>query len=186
VTTYPAILRSRFRNANLPLMMAGVYLDQVADELTRQEPSGAIEKFVQLMKDGKCLRAAGHHKSCGKGLWISGKESTLVAAAVLQQLLLDQDIESALIVDAYEYADSLRPGKDDQYASRVYSDLVVLSGASRLRKSVSDWAPELVYQLTRERYWRGLPTIIADTELLSDNAELVYPGALLPVRIGST
>lgn len=177
MTDYPLILRSRFRNSNLPLPYAGVYLQDVSEELSKQTPAGAVQKFVERMSSGRVLRAQGHPRTCGVGMWIGGRSSRLLAAAVMSQLLLDQVIESAYYLDAYEYAESKKPDSAHDYDQRMGYDLVVLSGASR----ITDWGKGLIYQLTRERYWRGLPTIIADDGTLLESREMVFPESMFSV-----
>lgn len=184
MTDYNPLLRSRFRSANIPVPYSGVYLTEieegvrnVQDLLERQGPRQAVETFVAYMSRGMVLRAEGHHDQCGKGLWISGDGSTLVAAALLQELLIHEVIESALYVDAFEYTDSKKPERSAVYDDRIFSDLLVLTEVSRL----SEWATGLVYQLTRERYWRGLPTVIADRQGVV--SEAVFANSVASVEI---
>lgn len=182
MSDYSPLLRSRFRSANIPVPYAGSYLSEVAEGvqvvsylLKHQEPDNAVQTFVAYVQTGRIVRAEGQPTSCGKGLWITGPESTLVAAALLQELLISEAIESAFFVDAFEYTESRKPDRDALYEDRIYSDLLVLTEVSRL----TEWARGLVYQLTRERYWRGLPTVVADHAPILKDA--VFAGAVTPV-----
>lgn len=179
MSEYPILMRSRFRSANIPMPYAGMYLDSVSEYLGRQAPERAVERFVEHVRDGKCVRASEDPRLCGLGLWISGPKATLVSAAILQELLLDQCIESALFVDAYEYTESKKPDRAEDYESRIFSDVVVLTGIVGL----SDWSKNIVYHLTRERYWKGLPTIIADKNPWSDFQNLVYEDCVAQVLL---
>lgn len=184
MSTFSPLLRSRFRGANIPFPYSGTYLTPVADGvhtvqdlLRNQSPELGVETFVGYVKAGHVVRAEGHPDTSGKGLWLTGRQSTLVAAAVLQELLITESVESALYVDAFEYTDSKKPDRDPVYDDRIYCDLLVLTEVSRL----SEWATGLVYQLTRERYWRGLPTLIADQRPL--NTDAVFCGSLTQVTL---
>jgi hypothetical protein len=176
-TRYPRILRSRFRAANIPVPYLGTYLTNISDVLDQQLPENAIENYVSLIRDGKCIRAQGQRRTCGQGLWISGTDSRLLAAALVQQLLLDQHVESAFFIDAYEYTESKKPDRDSEYETKIYSDIVVLSGVTGL----SEWASNVIYHLTRERYFRGLPTVIADSQPWVSYKTLVFDGSTKPV-----
>jgi len=173
----PSAMEGRFNRARIPFPFYKYYLDDVRDVLDTQAPPKAIETFFQALLDGKVLRAEGYRKTCGKGLWITGVEAPLVAAAILQEALLSQSIKEALFVDANDYAESKKPDGEDEYREKVTVDLMVVTGVSDL----TEWGVGLMGQLTRIRYWRGLPTIIADENPVRPG--VCYRGSVTPVLL---
>lgn len=174
----PSQMEGRFARARIPLPLYKVYLDDVRDVLNTQSSPGVIEGYFTNLLEGRVLRAEGYRKTCGKGLWIVGTEAPLVAAAVLQESLLAQSIKEALFLDAHDYIESKKPDGEDEYREKVKDvDLLVLTDVSGL----TEWGRGLIYQVTRIRYWQGLPTIIADDAPLQK--DLCYRGSMVQVQL---
>jgi hypothetical protein len=176
MTTSPAIIGGRFKSARIPLPLYGKLLNNLPDILERQVPENTVQNFVEDLKEGKILRAE-LSEIVGKGLWITGSQAPLVAATVLAEALLNESITRGFFLDAHQFAESKKPEGDDEFATKLDTDLLVIVGVSRL----TEWGRTLVYHLTRTRYWDGLPTIIADRKPLLSDA--IYEDAVNFVRI---
>lgn len=161
-----------------------------------------IESWLKAVLEGKIIRAEGS-KACGKGLLLYGSsghgKSTLALAAVqymLRNFTLDTFVvrpNEALTRPAYfiQYTDlvSLRGAlmddptidqvrlfegimgecKEDNYNIRV----LVIDDVGREHKGTTEWSKNLLHQILRSRYSKGLPTIITSNTRL-DEWETVY------------
>lgn len=168
-----ALMRSRLLRANLPPRAKGVTLNGTVNPLAPMRnvsittrPEGALARWMQQLSDGKILRAVGHYETCGLGLFLSGRRSTTVAAAMLQDLLISESIESGLYVMAEDYLSSERPDGDRRFTESVWSDVVVLAGLGTERRT--DFARETLEGLMVRRFDKGLPTIVASGLKMND------------------
>lgn len=168
-----ALMRSRLLRANLPPRAVGVTLDGTVNPLapTRPvavttRPDGAIARWVGQLVDGKILRAVGHYETCGLGLFLTGRRATAVAAALLQDLLVGEVIESGLYVMGEDYLVSERPEGDRRFTESVWSDVLVLAGLGSERRT--DFARETLEGLLIRRFDKGLPTIVASGMKMHD------------------
>lgn len=160
---YPAIMRSRYLRAKIPVRLQGVmtdhdFVNRLVDSST---PDGFLRRYLVQFREGNILRAEGQYKTCGKGLWIvGGEEADVVAAAVLQSLLLDQTIESGFYVNVHDLVEAESP-TGESFGDNLFSDLLVLQGPGDHHQSASGWSDNIIFGLLRRRYDRGLPTIVS-------------------------
>lgn len=159
---YPAIMRSRYRKAAIPVRLRGILEDHalVQAMLARCLPSNAVSGYAQAFRDGQVLRAEGRFKTCGKGLWLrGGEEADVIAAAVLQTLLLQEVVESGMYLSVHDLIEGERPGGSPREGA-LDCDLVVLQGAGDHYRTESGWSDSVVSGFLRRRFDRGLPTIV--------------------------
>lgn len=162
MTYVPGLVRSRVKTSRISSRYVGLTMDspKIAPILAKTRPEGLVEKWLGAFREGRILRAEGEFETCGKGLWVQGHNSAAVAAAAVQDLLLDSTVESALYVMTEDYLTAERPDGDKDLAFRAFDDVVILSGYGTERRSESGWAEATIDGLIARRFDRGLPTIV--------------------------
>lgn len=160
---YPAIMRSRYSRAKIPVRLQGFLADHslVSELVDTSNPPGRIRNYLKSFREGDILRAVGKYKTCGRGLWIvGGEEADVIAAAILQSLILDQTIESGFYVNVHDLVEAESP-TGESFGDNLFSDLLVLQGPGDQHQSASGWSDNIIFGLLRRRYDRGLPTIVS-------------------------
>lgn len=160
VAGLPGLVRSRLKSANFGPRYLGVTLadPRITPMLANVRPEKLIEEWYANVKRGKVVKAEGEFATCGKGIWFVGITSGPVACALSQSLIIDEAIESALYVRTEDYLQSERPEGERQYRSKIYSDLLILSGYGTERKT--EWAEATLDDILASRFDKGLPTIV--------------------------
>lgn len=163
-----ALLRSRLRVANLPPRANGLSLTRpgAARVQVKARPEDALARWRMDVASGKVVRAIGEFDTCGVGLFLTGRHASVVAAALLQDLIADEIVESGLYVMVEDYLASERPEGDRRFSESIWSDVLVLSGLGTERRT--DFARETVEGLLVRRFDRGLPTVIASAHKMRD------------------
>lgn len=168
---YPAIMKSRFAKASIPVRLQGIFAqrDHVAELVDGCRPDGIVRRYLAAFRDGTVLRAPGEYRTCGKGLWLrGGEDATVVATALLQTLLLEQHVESAIYVNVHDLLDSESPDGESM-GDILMADLMVLQGPGEQYKSASGWSDSVIFGLLRRRYDNGLPTLVATAKSIENS-----------------
>lgn len=163
MTEYPAIMRSRYRAANIPVRLQGLMEDHtlVSEALAGCTPQNVVDRYLAAFRDGRILRATGQYRTCGKGLWMHrGEAADVLGAALLQTLLLQETVESGLFLSVHDLLDSETP-EGEVLGDRAFCDLLVLQGLGEEHRSATGWSGSVIFGLLRRRYDRGLPTIVS-------------------------
>lgn len=159
---HPGMVRSRLRRANIPERLRGNLLPEVEQTLARVRPANAIREWDDAVRSGKVVEAEGMYQTCGVGLWIVGTQGSAVACALIQALIIDEVIDSALHVRTHDYLESERPQGSGEFRERAEeSKILVLSGyGTERRNNESGWAVDTLDNLIASRFDRGLPSIV--------------------------
>jgi hypothetical protein len=189
INDLPGMIRSKVRVSNVPPRLLGVTLDhpEVKPYLELVRPLDVVQKWAQMVRDGKIVHSVGAVETCGKGLWLVGNQSTKIATAVAQQLLIEGAITSLFYTGVEDYLDSQRPGADTTYEGHRDDELWILKGYGTERRSESGWAVDTLDALISRRYDKGLPTIVASIFKPQDSfhgnlaADIFYSGVIMEV-----
>jgi DNA replication protein DnaC len=196
----PLVRNSWFRLANIPAKVVGWRLDDCVD--TEHEVISHNKSWLNKVKSGQVIRAYGN-VLCGKGLLFhgsSGGGKSTLAAALLQEAITRFPLESfnsatpvlarpcyftsyvnlvalkgAMISNNFEEKDFklwhgvMGDAQDDAFNIRI----LVIDDVAKEHSSVSGWEKNVLHEILRNRFEKGLPTIVT-TNLAPEDWEGMY------------
>ena len=194
------VRKSWFRLANISAKAVGWRLEDCVD--TEPDVINATKSWLSKLKNGQIIRAYGNNL-CGKGLLFygnSGGGKSTLASAILQEAITRFPLESfnvstpilarpvyftsyvnlvalkgTLISNDFEDKDYklwhgvIGDAGDDAFNIR----LLVIDDVAKEHNSLSGWEKNVLHEILRNRYEKGLPTIVT-TNLLPKDWEDVY------------
>jgi len=148
--------------SGIPLHLQKIAQEELNKVIDRSAPEGAVGKYAHAFRNDRILKAS-ESTLCGKGLWLVGKGSTLVASALVQSIVGEGFAKSATWV---HIDDILEEGTFDTTIDK-FSDLMVIQGIGEHHKSASGFADTMVSGLLTRRFNKGLPTLVPTSVPLS-------------------
>jgi DNA replication protein DnaC len=182
------------QSSNIPKARLGWTLDDCKD--THPDDIEDIKKWIGHLDRGSVVRASGED-NCGKGLLFAGKPGrgkSTVAASILQTVMLNSpllafDVEEGGVLirpcyfmtfnDVLSLSGRLMDSPTDWEEVLYYGVLgeahdsynirvLVIDDVGKEHSSLSGWQKNVLHHVLRNRFNRGLPTIVTTNVMLED------------------
>jgi len=154
--------QTRFRTSRIPEWTQPYMQDGntvARDLMAKSVPTGIVKKWEQSLVAGEIVDSSDLELR-GRGLWLlGGQDATILAATLLQRLLLMDNVRSGRFTTEQELLETEAPDGERNERFRLVQ-LLVLTDVGSTYRAASGWADAMVHELLRARLNAGLPTLV--------------------------